>query len=542
MPHPYKVFTIYAREDAQYLEELRGQLRPLEIAGRIKVWSDREINPGVDWEKEIVQNLDTADIILILVSAAYYSSVYIHEKEIKYALTRHESGEAKVLPIIVRSCAFGDDPVISRLQVLPTDGKPVTDRRHWPERDEAWLDVVTGVKRTLDILRSAETGHIPAPPNIEPKVNPPSSTVKPPPTAWRPIALWVLGVIATVVSLFFGYNYLFKATEPEKAYLKAETPTIQRGKIPLGKRDTFDFVISNVGKTTAVVNDISAACNYVKILDTAAAEIAANGSKTYRAEWTGEAEFGARRCEIVVGGSNVVGRVRISVQAEVVKADTTQGTGTVKPTDSDGDNSGSTPPTKARLIVEGASVIDFGEIKQNDQKTRSFMVRNSSAIKATVHSATSSCAAVKVVKSGGPNTILANDLGSYNVVWSANELGQQQCTLTISGSNLEGPVRIVVKANVIKDKGGEGSSTLVLKTIRCLTHGIGGIKVWFYDSDGKKYEKISVSGEDDVEFSIPPTMSGKIIEVNYKRGTKEDHRDEVLSPSAPFEVPLGIRK
>ncbi len=37
MPQPYKAFTIYAREDAQYLEELRGQLRPLEIAGRIKV-------------------------------------------------------------------------------------------------------------------------------------------------------------------------------------------------------------------------------------------------------------------------------------------------------------------------------------------------------------------------------------------------------------------------------------------------------------------------------------------------------------------------
>ncbi len=156
MPQPYKVFTIYAREDAQYLKELRGQLRPLEIGGRIKVWSDSEIDPGVDWEKEIVQNLDTADIILILVSAAYYSSAYIHEKEIKYAILRHEKGEAKVLPIIVRPCSFGDDPVISRLQVLPTDGKPVNDRRHWQERDDAWVDVVDGVKRTLDLMLEAE--------------------------------------------------------------------------------------------------------------------------------------------------------------------------------------------------------------------------------------------------------------------------------------------------------------------------------------------------------------------------------------------------
>jgi formylglycine-generating enzyme required for sulfatase activity len=151
MPQPYKLFTIYAREDAQYLEELRGQLRPLEHAGRIKVWSDREINPGVDWEQEIVHNLDSADIILILVSAAYYNSAYIHEKEIKHAISRHERGEAKVLPVIVRPCSFPDDPVISRLQVLPTDGKPVTSH-HWRQRDEAWLDVVAGVRRTVDLL------------------------------------------------------------------------------------------------------------------------------------------------------------------------------------------------------------------------------------------------------------------------------------------------------------------------------------------------------------------------------------------------------
>ena len=156
MPQPYKLFTIYAREDEQYLKELLGQLRPLELAGRIKVWSDREINPGVEWEKAIVQKLDTADIILILVSSAYYSSVYIHDVEIKYAISRHEQGVARVLPVIVRPCSFLDDPVISKLQVLPTDGNAVTDRRHWHERDDAWLDVVAGVKRTLDLLLAAE--------------------------------------------------------------------------------------------------------------------------------------------------------------------------------------------------------------------------------------------------------------------------------------------------------------------------------------------------------------------------------------------------
>lgn len=49
-PPPYSVFIIYAREDASYLDELLGHLRPLENAGRIRVWSDRAINPGEAWE------------------------------------------------------------------------------------------------------------------------------------------------------------------------------------------------------------------------------------------------------------------------------------------------------------------------------------------------------------------------------------------------------------------------------------------------------------------------------------------------------------
>ena len=79
MPKPYNVFIVYAREDAQYLKELRGHLRPMERAGMLKIWCDREIDPGVKWEDAILRNMDTADMILLMVSAAYYDSSYIHD-------------------------------------------------------------------------------------------------------------------------------------------------------------------------------------------------------------------------------------------------------------------------------------------------------------------------------------------------------------------------------------------------------------------------------------------------------------------------------
>jgi formylglycine-generating enzyme required for sulfatase activity len=152
MPKPYNVFIVYARKDAEYLEELRGHLRPMERAGMLKIWCDREIDPGAKWEEAILRNMDTADIILLMVSAAYYDSSYIHEKELKYALMRHEKEEASVLPVIVRKCKFNADPIVSSLQVLPKDAKAVTS---WNDRDDAWVDVVEGIEKVVTKLEVA---------------------------------------------------------------------------------------------------------------------------------------------------------------------------------------------------------------------------------------------------------------------------------------------------------------------------------------------------------------------------------------------------
>jgi hypothetical protein len=146
MSKPYNVFIVYARKDAEYLEELLGHLRPMERAGMLKVWCDRKIDWGTKWEEAILRNMNTADIILLMVSSAYYVSSYIHEKELQYALSRHERGDSKIIPIIVRPCNYNVDHIVGALQVLPKDAKPVTD---WHNRDNAWLDVVSSIQNIV---------------------------------------------------------------------------------------------------------------------------------------------------------------------------------------------------------------------------------------------------------------------------------------------------------------------------------------------------------------------------------------------------------
>ena len=84
-----------------------------------------------------------------LISADFIASQYCYEIEMQRALERHEAGEACVIPIILRAADWKDMP-FAELQALPRDGKPV---KSWADRDEAWTDVVQGLKQIAKQLR-----------------------------------------------------------------------------------------------------------------------------------------------------------------------------------------------------------------------------------------------------------------------------------------------------------------------------------------------------------------------------------------------------
>ena len=123
--------------------ELAKQLDILERQGNIATWHDRRIKPGEEWAGKIAENLKTANLILLLVSADFLASDYIQDVELQHALTRHEEKTARVISIILRPCLWKESK-LAQLQVLPIDGKPITT---WPDHDTAWLNVVEGILR-----------------------------------------------------------------------------------------------------------------------------------------------------------------------------------------------------------------------------------------------------------------------------------------------------------------------------------------------------------------------------------------------------------
>lgn len=119
------IFISYSHSDEQTKTELTKHLEPLQQAGLISVWHDRKISAGDEWAQKIDRNLETADIILLLVSIDFVNSRYCREIELRKAMTRHEAKQAVVIPIILRDCIWSGSP-FAKLQALPKDAKPVT--------------------------------------------------------------------------------------------------------------------------------------------------------------------------------------------------------------------------------------------------------------------------------------------------------------------------------------------------------------------------------------------------------------------------------
>src|SRR6202051_637735 len=120
-----EIFCCYAREDQELLEHLKKHLMPVQRRGQITVWSDTNLNAGVEWEKELHQHLESADIILLLISPDFLASDYSYSTERGGAIERAKQGTAQVIPLLLRPVHWDDAP-FAHLQVIPTNAEPVT--------------------------------------------------------------------------------------------------------------------------------------------------------------------------------------------------------------------------------------------------------------------------------------------------------------------------------------------------------------------------------------------------------------------------------
>jgi len=156
---PINLFYAYAKEDEDFRIQLEKHLSLLKRQGIISDWHFRKLTGGDEWREKIDNHINNSQIILLLISADFISSDYCYDVEMTRAMELHKSQKARVIPVILRPCDWHSSP-FSKLQALPTDGKTITQ---WSNQDEAFLDIVQGIRRACEDLLGLKTADIQVP-------------------------------------------------------------------------------------------------------------------------------------------------------------------------------------------------------------------------------------------------------------------------------------------------------------------------------------------------------------------------------------------
>jgi len=144
-----KVFISYSHKDEEWKDKLVTHLSVLEKEERLSFWTDRDIQAGDDWFPEIEKAIESAQVAILMISANFLSSDFILNEEIPRLLKKMKDGGMKVLPLIIKPCAWQEVKWLSQMQVRPKDGKALSTCTE-PQVDTA---LTAFAKEVNDILK-----------------------------------------------------------------------------------------------------------------------------------------------------------------------------------------------------------------------------------------------------------------------------------------------------------------------------------------------------------------------------------------------------
>src|SRR5256886_11072482 len=157
-PSPVTIFSAYIRKDEAFYHELDKHLRLLQHQEIISAYNYRQIVADTNWATAFNEHINTASIILLLISPDFLASDYCSSIEMQRALARHIAGDAQVIPILLRPADLSGTP-FTHLSCLPHNVHPVMN---WTDYDEAFFDIATGIRGAIKELRSDKVQGLPS--------------------------------------------------------------------------------------------------------------------------------------------------------------------------------------------------------------------------------------------------------------------------------------------------------------------------------------------------------------------------------------------
>ena len=130
-----------------------GYLKALERED-IEFWTDRRITTSELWDNSIRQQIESADIALVLVSQAFLTSRYCQDVEIAGFLNQQKLRGLRIFPVILRACDWRSHEWLRATQFQPSDGRSLeSDFRTRAKREELFLKILEDLRKVAEDIR-----------------------------------------------------------------------------------------------------------------------------------------------------------------------------------------------------------------------------------------------------------------------------------------------------------------------------------------------------------------------------------------------------
>ncbi|MFG1685211.1 Hsp70 family protein [Nonomuraea sp. NPDC049269] len=148
---PIRIFISYARADSSHASTFRTYAAALFCEPDVEAFQDVDIKPGQDWERVLLEQMDTADIVVLLITQEFVASEFCMRHELPRAMQRSRDGLCLLLPVNVAPFVPGRTP-LAELQWVPS-GPPITTS---PGAQQAWIRAVKELAKQVRARRALD--------------------------------------------------------------------------------------------------------------------------------------------------------------------------------------------------------------------------------------------------------------------------------------------------------------------------------------------------------------------------------------------------
>jgi hypothetical protein len=140
-------FVSYSHKDENFFEEFRTHVSVLQANGYLDLWSDKDIEPGSEWEKEIRDAIERAGLGVLLVTPRFIDSEFIRYDELPLMLLKMRDKRMEVFWIPVVKCDLAGTG-LEELQAICNASEPLMAMQQHV-RDAALADIAAKLRSKL---------------------------------------------------------------------------------------------------------------------------------------------------------------------------------------------------------------------------------------------------------------------------------------------------------------------------------------------------------------------------------------------------------